>query len=198
MEIVPDHDSRQHMSKMRTIRIRRKVASARIIRDDNKKKTTKRRDEKKEFKKTIYKMLPLPFKVPERKIQLTKQPNMGIGQLEWSSCGRFLAARNDHMPTAVWIWDIKTLKLRAIINHINPVKSFTWNPAFLQLAISCQNENLYIWSLHGACTVRLVTAHLNIRKMAWRPDGGALILADQKYFCAYYNAPQQQQSQMNL
>jgi len=194
MEIMGDVDSRQHQSRMRTTRIRRKVQSARIDRKTKMQKISRSYD-KKEYKKTIYKMLPLPFKVPERKIQLTKQPNMGIGLLEWSSCGRFLAARNDHMPTAVWIWDIKTLKLRAIINHINPVKSFTWNPQFLQLAISCQNENLYIWSLRGACTVRLVTAQLNIRKMAWRPDGGALILADQKYFCAYYTS-QQQQSQM--
>ena len=61
------------------------------------------------------------------------------------------------MDTTVWIWDIYTLSIRAILTHMNPVKKITWDPVHLRLAISCQNENLYLWNEYGAVTIRLVT-----------------------------------------
>ena len=45
----------------------------------------------------------------------------GIGLAVFSSCGYFLATREDRMPAAIWIWSIKETRLHTVIVHKQPV-----------------------------------------------------------------------------
>ena len=47
----------------------------------------------------------LPATVPTMKQPNGKvNPKLGVGLMAWSGDGKYLATRNDNMPTAVWIW----------------------------------------------------------------------------------------------
>ena len=68
-------------------------------------------------------MLPLPATVPTLKAVLDKpNPKLGVGLMAWSGDGKYLATRNDNMPTAIWIWDMSQLELCATLLQIEQVK----------------------------------------------------------------------------
>jgi len=186
--------SRFNSSRLRASRLRNKIQSARVTKDSGKMQKTNRTEKKKDSKKTHYKIRGLPFKVQDKKPALGPNPKVGISIMAWSNCGRYLACKNDNQDTAIWIWDIYTLSLKTVLHHMNAVKRFLWDPQHLRLAISCQNENFYLWNERGATTVRLVTAQLNIRRMEWKPDGNAIYLADKKHFSVAYPTTQEQEN----
>ena len=51
----------------------------------------------------------------------TELSGIGIGLAVFSSCGYFLATRADKMPAAIWIWNVKEMRLHAVIVHKQPV-----------------------------------------------------------------------------
>lgn len=60
---------------------------------------------------------------------------MGVSQLAFAPSGRFLASVNENQRSAVWIWDVQTLSLTALLLHEKPVLSLAWDPLDDKLAI---------------------------------------------------------------
>ncbi|CAN0510171.1 unnamed protein product, partial [Laminaria digitata] len=56
---------------------------------------------------------PIPFERPDPS---KANPRLGIGRvMAWSSDGRYLATRNDNMPSALWVWDAEDLGLCSLM-----------------------------------------------------------------------------------
>ncbi len=46
----------------------------------------------------------------------------------WSPDSQFLATQNENMPGAVWVWDMATMELCAVLNHLADVLDVQWAP----------------------------------------------------------------------
>ena len=61
---------------------------------------------------------------------------MGVGLLEWSVGGRYLASRNNAMPRACFLWEGEALSLRAVLLLAQLVRAIAWHPS-RQLRSEC-------------------------------------------------------------
>eukprot|EP01084_Bolivina_argentea_P272970 464886_1 len=96
---------------------------------------------------------------------------IGISKCKWSHNSRFLAIVSENMNKILWIWDMKYLVFHSILYHKQSIKSIVWNNINnkLQLAISCNNDRLYLWSKSGCVVIRVVASRFNVRRLLWRP-----------------------------
>ncbi|ODQ54748.1 hypothetical protein SAICODRAFT_69933 [Saitoella complicata NRRL Y-17804] len=53
---------------------------------------------------------------------------LGVGVCMFNADGTLLATRTDHMPTTLWIWDLRILAPIAILVQRAPIRSVQWNP----------------------------------------------------------------------
>ena len=62
----------------------------------------------------------LPGPIPSERPDPTKpNPRLGVGHImSWSSDGRYLATRNDNMPSALWVWDAEDLGLCSLVVQV--------------------------------------------------------------------------------
>ena len=60
-------------------------------------------------------------------------PKIGVGLLAWSVKDRYLLARNDNMPQALWIWDTQKLQLCALLQQLDAVRCAAWDPVRTRL-----------------------------------------------------------------
>lgn len=73
----------------------------------------------------------------------------GIPTLAFNKDGNLLATRDDAAPTTVWIWDLATLKPRAVLLQHSNVKRLSWHPSRADLLmIACIHDEsiVYLWS----------------------------------------------------
>ena len=146
----------------------------------------------------IMKELTANFKIPSIKVSSDKpNPQMGVGAMEWSRDGQFLATRNDNMPNTVWIWEIVTLSLKALLVHLQPVKTLAWCPRNNDLAICTGNGKIFFWSTEGAsvCDVPYEGRNFNVFNMEWSLNGGYLLLFDKSDCLIVY--PQTERNEEN-
>jgi WD40 repeat protein len=96
---------------------------------------------------TRYVAQALPFIVPSVPPQpALPYPKLGVDMLSFGCNGRYMASRNDNMPTSVWIWDVQALKLVALLHQTHPVRQLSWSPVRPEeLAICCGNGCVYLW-----------------------------------------------------
>lgn len=121
------------------------------------------------------------FKIPTIKVPNDKpNPQMGVGLMGWSFDGQFLATRNDNMPNTVWIWEMQTLSLKVILQHLQQIKYFSWSPTTNDLAICTGIGKIYFWSNEGAsiCDVPFEGRNFNVWTLDWSKNGSFLILSD--------------------
>eukprot|EP00941_MAST-03F_sp_MAST-3F-sp1_P005425 g5425.t1 len=138
----------------------------------------------------------LPGKVPTKGSakslnQLANGPRMGVGMLEWSSCGRFVATRNDNMPNAVWIWDMARLRLASVLEHQISVRGFAWNPTRPQLAICTSAPKIFFWTSEKASwgevpLARETSLSFHVIGCRWSPSGNALLLLSKSHMVSMY------------
>lgn len=96
-----------------------------------------------------YTIAGLPAAVPSREPPLDRpNPRRGVGRLAWSPSGAFLATLNENQPTAVWIWDLGSLELAAVLLHVLPVTDMQWAPrqGGSMLGIATASGQVYLWS----------------------------------------------------
>ncbi|KAG0646725.1 WD repeat-containing [Hyphodiscus hymeniophilus] len=70
--------------------------------------------------------------------------------MSFDSSSTLLATRTESMPTAIWIWDIGTRILRAVMIFHAPIAKATWHPNIDELLlIRCEGEEskglVHLW-----------------------------------------------------
>lgn len=71
----------------------------------------------------------------------TTDPRTGVSSMNFDVSGTLLATRTEEMPSSVWIWDIGTRSLRALLIMHAPVARMTWHPSINELLmIRCEGE----------------------------------------------------------
>lgn len=61
----------------------------------------------------------------------------------------------DNVPNAVWIWDIKKLRLFVVLEQLSPVRAFQWDPQQPRLALCTGGGKVYVWSPAGCVSVQV-------------------------------------------
>ena len=110
---------------------------------------------------------------------------LGVGLCEWSRCGRYLATRCDNLPTTVWLWDVLSLRLAALLVHTEPVRSLAWDLSLPRLALVTGQSSLYIWSPLGALVSRIPQVVRGdtegVTEVSWAMAGGSLCLGNSRH-----------------
>lgn len=105
---------------------------------------------------------------------------VGVSSMEFSKCGRYLASKCDNLPTAVWIWDLYTLKLASIVLHKSSVRQFEWDSTQPRLAIVTGGAALYFWTPLGCVVGRIPPVSRGtvngITDLSWNKRGKAILL----------------------
>lgn len=121
------------------------------------------------------------LKIPSIKVSSEKpNPSLGVGIVEWSYDSQYIATRNDNMPSTVWIWEIQTLNLIAVLINIQNIKTIAWSPIKNELVFCTGNGKLYFWSTNGAfvCDIPYECRNFNVLSLKWSSDGNYLIILD--------------------
>lgn len=144
-----------------------------------------------------YEATEVPVSIPSLKPDPEKpNPKLGVGTIRFSADGRYMATRNDNSPNTVWVWDIPGLRLSVLLQQLNPVSDFQWDPQEPRLAICTSNFKLYLWSPAGCISVTVPTEPtFNVQRLSWHPEGTALILSGRGHFCVCYVAEEQKKTQ---
>ncbi|XP_065061599.1 WD repeat-containing protein WRAP73-like [Rhopilema esculentum] len=132
-----------------------------------------------------YQIQQLPFSVPTVRADPEKaNPKIGVGKVVFSHDNRYIASRNDNMPTVVWIWDVKKLSLSTVLVQSQNIQSMEWDPKETRLAICCGTNKLYMWSPAGCLSVDVpMEETFNITGLRWHKDGRELLLLSKNSFC---------------
>ncbi|XP_070330277.1 WD repeat-containing protein WRAP73 isoform X2 [Odocoileus virginianus] len=111
-------------------------------------------------------------------------PRIGVGALAFSPDNYFLATRNDSIPNAVWIWDIRKLRLLAVLEQLCAVRAFQWGPQQPRLAICTGGSKVYLWSPAGCVSVQVPgEGDFQVLSLCWHPSGDSLALLSKDHFC---------------
>jgi len=105
---------------------------------------------------------------------------VGVGCLQFSHCGRYLASVCDNLRTAVWVWDLNSLRLASLAVHKAPVKMLTWDRTQPRLAILTGGSALFFWTPAGCIVGRIPPVSRgtigSITDLSWNARGKALSL----------------------
>lgn len=111
-------------------------------------------------------------------------PSIGVGIVLFSPDNRYLVTRNDNMPHAIWIWDMPSISLIALLVHTNPVKAVEWDPKQSRLALCTGTNKLYMWSPAGCISVVVpVDGPFKVNNIHWHPNGRVLVLLGKTHYC---------------
>uniref|UniRef100_A0A7S2Y1Z6 Anaphase-promoting complex subunit 4 WD40 domain-containing protein n=1 Tax=Fibrocapsa japonica TaxID=94617 RepID=A0A7S2Y1Z6_9STRA len=119
-------------------------------------------------------------------------PRLGVGQMGWSHDGRYLATRNDNMPTTLWIWDTHSVGLLSVAVFLDPIRSFKWSPNTATLALCSGNQRVYLWKADpsGVEWVDIPGDGFACLGLRWAPGGQylALLSRDTFFVCSMVEA----------
>ncbi|KAK8489787.1 hypothetical protein V6N11_046854 [Hibiscus sabdariffa] len=134
--------------------------------------------------KVRYEVMEVPITLPFQKPPVDKpNPKQGIGLLSWSNDSQYICTRNDSMPTALWIWDIRHLEVAAILVQKDPIRAAAWDPICTRLVLCTGSSHLYMWTPSGAYCVNNPLPQFSITDLKWNSDGSCLLLKDKESFC---------------
>jgi WD40 repeat protein len=121
------------------------------------------------------------FPLPAVAVDDTKLvPRIGIGLMGWSHDGRFLATRNDNTPHALWVWDVSSTGLLAVLVLTQPVRALAWAPQeHLLAAVAGADVGVVFWSPAEGARSRGVASLVQLSALEWAADGGTLLVAGQ-------------------
>lgn len=128
-----------------------------------------------------YVVCALPEAVPvARPPPARANPKLGVGTVEWSPDGSYVATVNDNMAGAVWVWDMRSLALSAVLLHAEPVAAARWEPcaergAAPRLAIATGEGRVGLWTPEGVSCVHVPLPGFKCSDLLWNPapPGGA-------------------------
>ncbi|XP_046850970.1 WD repeat-containing protein WRAP73-like [Xenia sp. Carnegie-2017] len=140
-----------------------------------------------------YEVKETPVQIPLLKPDPEKpNPKVGVGHVSFSSKCQFMATRNDNMPYTLWIWNVITLKLYAVLIQTSPIKTIQWDPQNERVALCTGNNKLYFWSVAGCVTVDVPTeseALFQVNSLSWHPDGDNMLLLSKDRMVVCFLSP---------
>ncbi|ESN99643.1 hypothetical protein HELRODRAFT_176814 [Helobdella robusta] len=80
-------------------------------------------------------------------------PKIGVGNILFSCDSRYLASKSDSMPSSIFIWSLENLKCVAMLLHLQPIKTFSWDPSSPRLIICTGGDEFFIWTPEIALTI---------------------------------------------
>ncbi|EOY22790.1 Transducin/WD40 repeat-like superfamily protein isoform 4 [Theobroma cacao] len=131
----------------------------------------------------VFKEVDEPLQLDMSELCLDDDFMRGSGLLSWSNDSQFICTRNDSMPTALWIWDIRHLELAAILVQKDPIRAAVWDPICTRLVLCTGSSHLYMWTASGAYCVSNPLPQFSITDLKWNRDGSCLLLKDKESFC---------------
>lgn len=102
---------------------------------------------------------------PKNELQL---PKFGVSWIGWSSCGQYMAAREESYPRCLWIWHGLEARLCDLLVQLDNIVCARWRPKRTSdddsesepvLAFCCNTPRVYFWTLHGSSWADL--PHMN-------------------------------------
>ncbi|XP_045114842.1 LOW QUALITY PROTEIN: WD repeat-containing protein WRAP73-like [Portunus trituberculatus] len=125
---------------------------------------------------------PSPWSTTPPKTAPPQPPPRQAPMVAFSSDGRYLATRRLDMPCAVWIWDISSISLKAVLVHEDSVKDLAWDPKSSRLALVTGGCHVFFWSPLGTVAVAVPSGpHLRLGGLRWHPFGRCLLVYDRKH-----------------
>lgn len=137
-----------------------------------------------------------------KRLRSVSRRRQGVSFAAFSACGGLLASRCDRAGNVVLVWDVRQLRLLAVLILEQDARCVQWSgegddedgDEAAQLAIVCGGEYVYLWRRGGAAAVRVRPAQrwrggFGARKVAWGKGNGALVVSDgvsAKAFLAVY------------
>lgn len=78
------------------------------------------------------------------------EPKSGTNILSFDNSGTLLASRTENMPTTLWIWDVSTRILRAVLIFHSSIAKATWHPTVDELIlVRCEGDEsrslIHLW-----------------------------------------------------
>lgn len=140
------------------------------------------------YSQSKYEAVDPPQSIPSIKPDPEKpNPKLGVGTVAFSPDSRFIATRNDNMPSVVWIWDVPNLRLSVVLIQTGHVREIKWDPTQCRLGICTGNGKLYLWSPAGCVSVTVpVEKTFTVQRIYWHPAGTSLALVGASHFCVCY------------
>ncbi|KAF7897550.1 hypothetical protein EAF00_005778 [Botryotinia globosa] len=82
-----------------------------------------------------------PTLPPEATAIPTAEPKTGANMMTFDISGTLLATKVEEMPSAVWVWDVGSRSLRALLIMHSPVARVTFHPSVNELLmVRCEGE----------------------------------------------------------
>ncbi|KXZ53074.1 hypothetical protein GPECTOR_8g67 [Gonium pectorale] len=134
-----------------------------------------------------YVITPLPASVPRLNPPLdAPSPKIGVGRCAWSGDGRFLATVEDSSGPAVWVWDLGSMELGAVLLHMAPVTDLAWAPQGSTLAVVTGATKVHLWTPAGASIVHIPLPGFQAFGCSWSRGGTTLLVRGPDSFCCAY------------
>lgn len=86
----------------------------------------------------------------------------------------------DNMPYTVWIWNVSTLELEAVISLQSLVKMIKWDKYENNLCIASATEKVLFWKdgVILECSFQMENRKFNIQRFNWSEDRKRMLLFD--------------------
>lgn len=151
----------------------------------------------------------LPISLSASKSDLSRPgQKQGIAWVAWSPQGNLLAAFNERLPHAVWIFAFaepgdgrvtgNSPRLLAVLQLNNAARKVCWRPGHVgKLGVVCDNRAVYTWELiatspsqyrQRAEAIPIPNDDLKASQLQWSPDGQKIMLASDSLFCCAFEA----------
>lgn len=93
-----------------------------------------------------YASAPLPVSPPLSRAKPSTEPSeLGIAEACFSADGQHLATRDERMLSTVWIWDVNSLRARAVLLQHSNVRRMHWHPTRAHLLmLDCGESIAYL------------------------------------------------------
>lgn len=108
---------------------------------------------------------------------------------ELSFDGEFLAVHHPFKySNCVWIFDLKALRLKALLHQLKPIQDFLWHPSRNVLTIAIGSDHTYFWQPDGTHCIPYPRENINegnfsIKSLKWMKPQNTLLMNSTDKFC---------------
>jgi hypothetical protein len=103
-------------------------------------------------------------------------------KLNWT--GELLAVHHrGKYPCAVWIFDLKAFRLKALLLQLQPVTDFGWHQRQPLLTLCTGSDHVFLWQPEGTHCIPYPSSGLRIEKTQWHANAHTMLLCGPDACC---------------